>query len=214
MTCIVGLVDNGKVYIGGDSAGVDERWNLTIRADKKVFSRKFPTFDHYEEMLLGFTTSFRMGQLLQYQLEIPPTGGWSFPEQLFEYMATVFVDTVRKCLKEGGFAEKDKEAEKGGAFLVGFRGRLFCVENDYQVAEALDGYYAIGYGAAPALGVLYATPTLPPRTRIEMALGAAEHFNIGVRAPFTILESGKTEPTPIFVPSPTHPNEWAQKEKA
>jgi hypothetical protein len=37
----------------------------------------------------------------------------------------------------GGYAEKDKEAEKGGCFLVGVGGRLFQIESDYQVAEAL-----------------------------------------------------------------------------
>jgi hypothetical protein len=36
MTCIVGLVDKGDVYIGGDSAGV-AGLSLSIRADEKVF---------------------------------------------------------------------------------------------------------------------------------------------------------------------------------
>jgi hypothetical protein len=35
MTCIVGLVDNGTVYIGGDSAALFG-WDLCIRSDKKV----------------------------------------------------------------------------------------------------------------------------------------------------------------------------------
>ena len=36
MTCIVGLVHGGKVYMGGDSAGVGG-YCLTVRADEKVF---------------------------------------------------------------------------------------------------------------------------------------------------------------------------------
>ena len=36
MTCIVGLVEKGNVYIGGDSAGVGG-YSLTVRADRKVF---------------------------------------------------------------------------------------------------------------------------------------------------------------------------------
>ena len=36
MTCIVGLVHEGVVYIGGDSAGVGGM-SLTVRADEKVF---------------------------------------------------------------------------------------------------------------------------------------------------------------------------------
>jgi hypothetical protein len=51
MTCIVGLVDGGRVWLGGDSAGVSG-WDLTVRADRKVF-RNGP-------YVMGFTTSFRM----------------------------------------------------------------------------------------------------------------------------------------------------------
>ncbi len=54
MTAIVGLVHNATVYIGGDSAGVSG-YSMTVRADSKVF-----TIGPY---LMGFTTSFRMGQL-------------------------------------------------------------------------------------------------------------------------------------------------------
>jgi hypothetical protein len=52
VTAIVGLVHEGTVYIGGDSAGVSG-YSMTVRADAKVF-----TVGPY---LLGFTTSFRMG---------------------------------------------------------------------------------------------------------------------------------------------------------
>ena len=38
MTCIVGLIDEGKVYIGGDSAGAADDL-ITVRADEKVFVR-------------------------------------------------------------------------------------------------------------------------------------------------------------------------------
>ena len=62
MTCIVGLVHEGVVYIGGDSAGV-ARLSLTVRADEKVFRNS--------DFLMGFTTSFRMGQLLRYSLKPP-----------------------------------------------------------------------------------------------------------------------------------------------
>ena len=37
MTCIVGIADGAKVWIGGDSAGV-AGWSLTVRADEKVFA--------------------------------------------------------------------------------------------------------------------------------------------------------------------------------
>jgi ATP-dependent protease HslVU (ClpYQ) peptidase subunit len=175
MTAIVGLVSKGTVYIGGDSAGV-AGYDLTVRADTKVF-RAGP-------YLFGFTTSFRMGQLIRYSLDVPqPSGG------LERFMATTFVNAVRDCLKNGGWARRENEREEGGVFLVGVAGRLFVVESDYQVGEAADGYAAVGCGDQLALGALFATaPTkMAPRRRVELALGAAERFSAGVRGPFVIL---------------------------
>jgi len=178
MTCVVGLVDKGAVYIGGDSAGVSG-WDLTVRADAKVFRNK--------DVLMGFTSSFRMGQLLRYAF-VPPT---HHPDiEIDRYMVTVFVDAVRACLKAGGYARKDSEEESGGTFLVGYRGHLFEIERDYQVGEMHDGYGAVGCGAQIAHGALYALSTaarnIDPRGRVRCALEAAERHSAGVRGPFTI----------------------------
>jgi hypothetical protein len=123
MTCIVGLVDGGRVFVGGDSAGVSGL-SLQVRADEKVF-RNGP-------FVMGFTSSFRVGQLLRYRLR---PGAHPDGVCALEFMATVFVDEVRRCLKEGGAAKKENEIEEGGTFLVGYRGRLFRVDDDYQVGE-------------------------------------------------------------------------------
>ncbi|XVV11230.1 hypothetical protein ACQP2X_41330 [Actinoplanes sp. CA-131856] len=59
MTCIVGITDGTTVTIGGDSAGSDG-WHVAVRSDSKVFQ--------VGPYLMGFTTSYRMGQLLRYSL--------------------------------------------------------------------------------------------------------------------------------------------------
>jgi ATP-dependent protease HslVU (ClpYQ) peptidase subunit len=176
MTAIVGLVHDGCVYIGGDSAGVDG-YSLTVRADSKVFRNGL--------FLFGFTTSFRMGQLIRYALEPPSPEG-----DLEHFMAVSFIDAVRSCLKEGGWARKENDREEGGTFLVGVAGRLFAVHEDYQVAEAADGYAAVGSGEQVALGALYATAgtEMDPGERVLVALRAAERFNAGVRGPFVCLD--------------------------
>lgn len=177
MTAIVGLAQAGSVYIGGDSAGVSGM-SLTVRADTKVFRK-----DRY---LFGFTTSFRMGQLIRYSLTLPKPGG-----DLDSFMATTFIDAVRECLKTGGWAAKENEREEGGTFLVGVRGQLFAVYDDYQVAKAADGFAAVGCGDQIALGALYATADtkMGPRRRVRTALAAAERFSAGVRGPFECLKA-------------------------
>jgi len=173
MTCIVGLVDNNKVYIGGDSAGVSGH-DITIRRDEKVFAN-----GHF---LMGFTTSFRMGQLLRYELKVPEQ-----PEDMddFKYMVTIFIKAVRECLGEGGFLKKNNEVESGGSFLVGYKGRLYEIDDDYQVGSAVDNVLAVGCGAKVALGAMYAS-TGDPVGRIRKALEISERLSGGVRSPFLI----------------------------
>ena len=177
MTAVVGLVESGEVYIGADSAGVSGM-SLTVRADAKVFRRK--------RYLFGFTTSFRMGQLIRYSLKLPKPIG-----NLDSFMSTTFVDAVRDCLKSGGWAAKENDREEGGTFLVGVEGRLFAVYDDYQIAKAADGFAAVGCGDQIALGALYATAGagLSPRRRVLGALAAAERFSAGVRGPFVCLKA-------------------------
>lgn len=174
MTCIAGFVEDGAVWIGGDSAGVGG-YSLTVRSDTKVF-RNGP-------MLFGFTSSFRMGQLLRYALTIPDHDPRVDVEK---YMATTFVDAVRECLKSHGFASKRNDAEEGGTFLVAYKGQLFCIFDDYQVARSADGFDAVGCGHDIAKGALFATPHLSGRERVTLALQAAERFSGGVRGPFYV----------------------------
>ena len=174
MTCIVGLIDGRRVWMGGDSAGVSGM-DITVRADPKVF--------HNGDFLIGFTSSFRMGQLLAFRLHPPKR-----PEgmDVFRYMVTDFVDEVRNCLKEGGYAQRNNEAEQGGSFLVAYQGRLFSIQSDYQVCETNRGFHAIGCGADYALGSLASTAGQPAEQRVRRSLECAELLNGGVRAPFRI----------------------------
>lgn len=177
MTCIVGLVHKEKVYIGGDSAGVGG-YSLSNRADEKIF--------HNKDFIMGFTTSFRMGQLLRFKF-IPP---YHKPEKsTYEYMVVDFVEEVRQCLKDGGYASNDKGEEIGGTFLVGYKGELFTIEADYQVGRQIEGYDAVGCGSEIAKGSLYSTSVLDPEERVKQALQASENFSAGVRGPFHIIST-------------------------
>lgn len=182
MTCIAAVVAGNTVYMGADSAGV-AGCDLTVRADSKVFVNG--------DFLIGFTSSFRMGQLLRYKFKPPVFRPKE--KELYEYMVTDFVDAVRQCFKDGGYAQTDKGEEAGGCFLVGVSGRIFKIESDYQVGESINPYDATGCGLAYALGALSVTNTVDPMERVQMALGAAEAFNSAVRGPFNILKGDESK---------------------
>lgn len=174
MTCIVGMAHRGTVYIGADSASV-AGWTSRITKLPKVF-KKGP-------FLIGYTTSFRMGQLLEHALHVPSQSG---ERDDMKFMVTVFVEQVRLLLKERGMAKIESGAESGGQFLVGYKSRLYSVQSDFQVNEMADCFDAVGSGAEYALGALSALTALAPPARLKRALAISAHFNMGVCAPFFV----------------------------
>jgi ATP-dependent protease HslVU (ClpYQ) peptidase subunit len=176
VTCIVGVQTPAGVVIGGDSAGLSG-WVRTHRADPKVFANG--------SYLVGFTTSYRMGQVIRYADLPKPLDRCG--DELERFLTTEFVDGVRAALKDAGWAKKDNEREDAGTFLLGVNGRLFKVSDDYQVGWTRDGYDACGSGWEVALGALHATRTSRPATRVRKALEAAAHHSGSVHGPFTVL---------------------------
>jgi ATP-dependent protease HslVU (ClpYQ) peptidase subunit len=175
MTCIIGIVDsNNKIYMGGDSAGISG-WDLQIRSDLKIFTNN--------EFLIGFSSSFRMGQLLRYCFD-PPIHPKN--TQDMKYMISYFVPAVKDCFKIGGFLKIKEGQDSGGGFLVGYRKNLYSVDSDFQVAKLKNNITSIGCGSQVALGAMYALEHLSPKNRIKKALSITSKLNIGVYPPFII----------------------------
>lgn len=180
MTCIIGLVEGAKAWIGADSAtaGGWDGWDVRVTGLPKVFRNG--------EFVIGYTDSFRMGQILQHHLRVAPQDDECDD---MEYMVRVFIESVRSCLKEHGFAKVEDNVEEAGRFLVAYKGKVYYIGIDFQVNCFQDGMSACGCGADYALGALKALSNWPPRKRILLALEITSHFSGGVVKPFTILES-------------------------
>lgn len=178
MTCIVGLEHNNHVYIGGDTAATSG-YDVVIRGDEKVFANG--------KMVMGFTSSFRMGQLLRYSF-VPPRNAHAGDDM--KYLATTFVDAARKLYGAKGFLKTRDNVEAAGTFLLGYNKRLYAIYDDFQVGSPVDGYAAIGAGSDLALGAVYALKSVidDPVAIVVVALEAAAKFNASVRAPFVIYE--------------------------
>ena len=183
MTCIIGLEHEGSIYIGGDSAGVEESsLGICTRSDEKVFA------NDAEDMIFGFAGSFRIGQLLRYALIAPSQ---KVGQDDMAYLVTDFIDAVRTMQKDKGSMKKENELEEhSAAFVIGFNKKLYVVEADFQVGQPYDNYTAVGCGADIALGAMFATKDLEmdPEERIQLALSASAEYSTGVRGPFKIVK--------------------------
>ena len=174
MTCIVGYVDkkNKKVVMGADSAGVGGL-DITIRKDKKIFK--------VGDFVIGCTTSFRMIQILQFSFNPPKV----YDKDLYEYMCTDFINSVKECFKNGGYLQKYSNGdEKGGTFLVGYKDRLFSIQDDFQVQESIDGFDSCGCGFKYALASMYTNKKSNAKKIVIKALETAEYYSGGVCSPF------------------------------
>jgi hypothetical protein len=187
MTCIVALINENKVLLGGDAAASDDKSGLIFqRTDPKVFK--------VGQYGIGFIDSFRMGQIIQYYWTPPvykPTAGY---RNLDKFIKTKFVESIKDAFKEygyGNFGSGTEEGDQGGIFIVTVQGsgRIFTMDSDFHVAECDVPYMAEGAGQELALGSLFSTALVKtPRKRVRMALEAAAKFNMAVRPPFTIIE--------------------------
>lgn len=185
MTCIVGLKHKGKVYMGGDSAGVSN-YSLQIRADEKVFKKN--------DFVFGFTDSFRMGQIIRYELDIPDREYSEYDKNkpkknTNDYLHQDFLPILMDTLSKRGFASIKDNVVEGGIFLFGYQGELYYICGDFQIGRVLDDYNAIGCGFELALGALNVLDKLEfsPEDKILSALETAEKYCIGVRRPFNII---------------------------
>lgn len=182
MTCIVGISNGKSVWMGGDSLGADSSFLRVVRSDKKVFING--------EYLIGFTTSFRMGDILKWTFKPPKIP--KNEKNLEKFMATSFIDNVINCFDKHGFAKNNSNRKEGGEFLVGVRGVLFHIHGDYQVGIPSRGYSACGCGADLALGSLYTSAIVAsssdPESHLTLALEAAAMGSAGVSPPWIILK--------------------------
>jgi hypothetical protein len=176
MSCVVGIVYEGNVYLGSDSAGTSDSCQLLIYAEPKVF--------RIGAFVLGCAGSFRIAQILRYLFTPPPLEG-----DLMRYMVASFVPALKECLKAD--EPKSEDLLCGSRLLVGVQGRLFCIYMDFHVEETIDEYNAIGSADDVAYGALYGTQHLwdNPIARLRIALEAAQKYYTSVREPFVYVNS-------------------------
>ena len=176
MTCIIGLEEDDGVYLAADSSASDGY--ISFRTDEcKVFINS--------PFIIGYTTSFRYGNLLEHSWT-PPHREDAMSDH--KYLCTSVVDSIRECLTKGGFAEKDKEVESGGTCLMGYNGRLYMMQNGYSVLRQTP-FGAIGCGREVALGAMYVSSE-DVEERLVNALHASAEYCVSVSRPFHIKYGG------------------------
>lgn len=177
MTCIVGVEHKGNVYLGGDRAATDGGLNRTLIKEPKVFLKG--------EIGFGVCGLPKVMDALQHAIELPEhtTGDAK------GYLVSQVVPAIRDGLKKLECTEEHNGQQYfHGAMLIGYRGRLFQLEANFQLVEAARGFDAVGSGGEAAMGALRANKkTSDARKRVIEALEVSAEANAGVAPPFDIV---------------------------
>lgn len=179
MTAIAAVTDGKKMVFGADSLSTLGEGSVRVMAETKIW-RSGP-------YLFGGAGSGRGIQAARYSFKPPTPKG----RDLDHFIATTFINALRDAMRDAGHGEKKDNVERFGSdLLVGIRGTLYVIYEEYDFDRLTEDYAAIGSGALPALGSLYSTKKMgATRQRLTLALSAAEVYDNSVRRPFKFLDS-------------------------
>lgn len=178
MTCIIALKTSKNIVFGADSIISDDNGKCQMRQ-----SKIFPIGDE----IAGCCGDLRFIQLL--------SSNWIMPKKqsgdsVEKYIHISVVDSIRECLAEGGYLEKENDKEKIESELIfSYRKTLYVMDSSFGIFTPKLNYAAIGSGAEIAHGAMFALSKAKtkPEDKIKIALSAASMFGVGIGPPFKLL---------------------------
>jgi len=177
MTTIVAVSKNGNVTMGADSQVTDnDRPNMHATMEKITKNNGW---------LIAGSGDSQPCDIIQH-IFVPPTPTVKEKNNLYKFMITKFVPTMRDCLTENGWKPDTDDKDSGFSFLFAFDGEVFDISNDFSVLLNSDGIYGVGNGSKFAIGALYVGAS------VEKALEIAANNDIYTSGPFQIVRQQKT----------------------
>jgi len=178
MTCIAGLIHNGRAYVGADS---QTTWGY-VKHDHttKVF--------RVGDAIMAGCGRAALSAAFQHRLAAPDV-----PEGKEDHWLLVTLpDAMRECVKSIGLW-KDGDLSGGGAYIVGWRGRLVAIDC-HLAAYPVPAFTSFGSGGEVAIGALEVLGDKgKPRERLNRAIQAACRWSVGVGGEVQIIAEGDTD---------------------
>lgn len=177
MTCIIGLVEDNKVYMASESIGTNGFTQTAVK-NKKIFIKE--SNSGFNKLLLGGCGSFKILQYLE-EFTLPDK---NIKEDDFVYVKRVTKALVDVLLKDSFCLEENSRKEKilASEILVGYDGSLYKIQSDTSILESAKSYVATGSGEYHAMASLYSTEhtSLSAEERLKLAIECANEFVVTV----------------------------------
>lgn len=151
MTIIVGLVNDDKVHMGCDSAICGEN-SINFLSESKIISKGVRGTS--ESLLIGVAGTLRGLQLLKYQWNTPAHRDNASDEK---YIYVDVLNSIKDLFTEhnhGAYVDEQSMCEDN--YMIGYKGKLYMIDFNYQVIQVTTTYCCIGSGEKYAYGALKA----------------------------------------------------------
>lgn len=196
MTCIIAHTNGTTSFIAGDKLG-SNGFTKAIQTEPKVFEKEFIKLHEdgltrtKEVMALGYTTSFRMGQLLTYNLVLPEQA----PNETFpQYLVLKVIPLIRKMFKDEWGSRDASQDVGGGQFIILHNHTIYEVQEDFAVLQPKTSITAVGSGTYHAIASMEAYSEVEKETKVPLHERVESIFKIvsgnvtSVSAEFDILK--------------------------
>ena len=192
MTCIIAHTNGTSSFIAGDKLG-SNGFTKAVQTEPKVFEKEFIKLNEdgltrtKEVMALGYTTSFRMGQLLNYNLTLPEqVAGETFSQ----YLVLKVIPIVRQMFKDEWGARDASQDVGGGQFIILHNHTIYEVQEDFSVLQPKTQITAVGSGTYHAIASMSAYIEVQEETNVQL--------HERVESIFKIVSDNVTSVSPEF----------------
>lgn len=172
MSTVIGIVDDGKIWMGADSYATTPSGERRRIICEKMFMNG--------PYLIAFVGSIRSGQVLKPNSFKAPENIYDFPDRMVEQFKK------KGCLVVS--PESQTSVQEANFLITTPNGKLFEVLLDFQMNE-IEDFTAIGSGSPFALGSLYTTRDWGDhKRRIMTAFKVAATYDMSTGPPYIIEE--------------------------
>jgi ATP-dependent protease HslVU (ClpYQ) peptidase subunit len=182
MTTIVAVQYNDKCVIAADNQVTGDGGRRYNHPDMKKISQR-------GAFLVAGSGEVQPCDVVQH-FWVPPKLTIKESEDIYHFMITKAMPSLRKCLTDNGYDFNEgkgegKAEENRFSFIMAVGGELFDIGDDLSVIRSGSGIYGVGSGADYAMGALYAGAT--PEKAVEIAA----KLDVNTSGPIQVVEQYK-----------------------
>lgn len=194
MTTIVAIQGDNFAVVCSDSriSTVDEDGYVSQITTLREGNGKLAVNGKY---LLGAAGDMRAINLLHHVYQPPSLPPAIYGKKLDQFFTSKVIPSLRECFEQHGYALPDTDqkkhiAEHDSTVLVAVGGVIYVVDGDYSWTSDNQNFYALGTGAAYALGALQVIrgkrkiTINEAKTMVLKSMNVAAKFDPHTGAPF------------------------------